>query len=139
MNVHTRHAVLGLCLEGSAEQALQIVYRMGPRLAAGDPAARLRWLRMLGHALAAEDRLRSSAAAHLRALRLKRDLRQEITAADWGPVAAAYRELWRRTGCDRYLRRYQRFTRERTDEIQTHLARQDLAALRRRPQCSQRT
>ncbi|HEX6988591.1 MAG TPA: hypothetical protein VF282_03925 [Bacillota bacterium] len=140
MDARIRRSVFRLCQDGAAEQALRLLEGIDPDPARGDRAARARWFRQLADVLAAGDRLRPAAAAYWRALRLERDLRREVAAADWAPLAAVYRELWRRSRNARYLRWYLRFSRERTDEAQTRLARQCLAALRRRrSQCSQRT
>lgn len=139
MDVYTQQVVAGLCRSGAAGQALRLLYRVEPPASEQGLYTRVRWLRLLGDTLEANGRLRSAAAARWRALRLQRELEHEVTAADWAPVAASYRELWRTTGERRYLRWYLRFSRERTDELQTQFARHALAALRRPRQCSQRT
>lgn len=131
-----------LCQDGDAEQAVAILRRAGRGLAAdAEPNRRRAWLRLLGHALLAADQPRSAAVAYWRALRLKRDAGSPLVPADWAPLAAAYRELWRRTGRTSYLRHYLRFTGEQADQAQTRLAREALQALRGAgtPQCSQRT
>ena len=131
MDADLRRAVFRLCQNGAAHQAVTILRRTGRAPAPdAEPHRRRAWLRLLGYALLAAGQPRSAAAAYWRALRLKRGAGAPLVPADWAPLAAAYRELWRSTGHTSYLRHYLRFTGEQADQAQTRLAREALQALR---------
>lgn len=119
-----RHTVLELWWTRRAGHALHLLEqaRRCNRLRDVPVEDRVTFWRLLGTSLSECGLLRRSAEAFKHMLYIMQSHGIQPSSADWSPLAAVYRELWRSTGRPYYYRLYLRFTCEQTDWEQAALA-----------------